>query len=143
MTTDDPYSDVFDPSDPLCDPPTFTEQPVPGRPGVVRPVLNAPIWMGPDGSIHWMGDGHWHKAPPEKIGADGLLHLLKAEPTLLPPAPDDTTAQAIDHRRLHEAHPCLRCGGVANCAFVATTSLGPRWLDLCHPCTHWLRTTAT
>lgn len=42
--------------------------------------------------------------------ADGLLHLLKAEPTLLPPAPVTDSAAPIDHRREDEIHSCLRCG---------------------------------
>lgn len=73
------------------------------------------------------------------IDADGFLHLLKAEPTLLPPAPTGDIAAAIEHRRHDEVHSCLRCGGRAQCAFVADTSLGNRWLDLCAACTEWLR----
>lgn len=72
--------------------------------------------------------------------AEGMLHLLKAEPTLLPAAPLNTTAQQIDHRRLDEMHSCLRCGQPARLAYVASTELGPRWLDLCMKCGHWLRT---
>lgn len=74
--------------------------------------------------------------------ADGLLHLLKAEPTLLPEAPAAATAQDIERRRLNEVHTCLRCGNVAVIAYVAHTELGARWLDLCAACDHWLRTTA-
>jgi hypothetical protein len=69
-----------------------------------------------------------------------MLYLLKAEPTLLPEALPDASAAHIDHRRLDEAHTCLRCGDPAACAFIAATHIGPRWLDLCHECTHWLRT---
>lgn len=76
-------------------------------------------------------------------GADGMLHLIKANPTLLPPAPSDWSAQAIEHRRNTEVHACLRCGNHAQCAYVADTDLGPRWLDLCWGCSHWVRTTAT
>lgn len=71
--------------------------------------------------------------------ADGMLHLLAAEPTLLLAAPADATAQQIDHRRLNEVHSCLRCGEPARCAYVAATWIGPRWLDLCMACDHWLR----
>lgn len=72
--------------------------------------------------------------------AEGMLHLLAAEPTLLPEAPLNATAQQIDHRRLNETHPCLRCGQPAHLAYVAATKLGPRWLDLCMKCGRWLRT---
>lgn len=72
--------------------------------------------------------------------ASGMLHLLKAEPTLLPVAPPDASGAHIEHRRLDEVHACLRCGDAAACAFIAATEIGPRWLDLCHECTHWLRT---
>ena len=75
--------------------------------------------------------------------ADGFLHLLKAEPTLLDPAPADFTGRDLEHRRLDEVHPCLRCGGRAQSAYVAATELGPRWLDLCMPCAHWMITNMT
>lgn len=74
--------------------------------------------------------------------ADAFLFLLKANPTLLPPAPVDSTA-AMEHRRHDEIHTCLRCGGRAHCAIVAGTSLRSRWLDLCHGCVNWLQTNAT
>ena len=70
---------------------------------------------------------------------DGFLHLLKAEPTLLPEAPSEASAAHIDQRRLSETHSCLRCGESAQEAFVADTEIGPRWLDLCHACAGWLR----
>lgn len=73
--------------------------------------------------------------------ADGMLHLLKAEPTLLPEAPAGYTTQDMDRRRHDEIHPCLRCGQRAALAYVADTEIGPRWLDLCPPCGHWLTTT--
>jgi len=76
-------------------------------------------------------------------GADGMLYLLKAEPTLLPEAPADTTVAQMEHRRVDEVHACLRCGERARNAYVADTKLGYRWLDLCHACAHWLRTTMT
>jgi hypothetical protein len=76
--------------------------------------------------------------------ADQFLHLLKANPTLLPLAPAIDHGAAIERRRNDEVHPCLRCGQRAHCAFVAHFEVpaGPpehRWLDLCHPCTHWLQ----
>ena len=77
------------------------------------------------------------------IGADSMLHLLKAEPTLLPPGPVTELGRAIERRRMDEIHNCLHCGRRAQCAFVAHTELGNRWLDLCAECAHWLRTTAT
>ncbi len=72
--------------------------------------------------------------------ADGMLHLLKAEPTLLPPAPADATGKHIEHRRHDEVHSCLRCGKRAGCAYIADMEIGKRWLDLCWDCDHWLRT---
>jgi hypothetical protein len=75
--------------------------------------------------------------------ADGFLHLLKAEPTLLDPAPVGFTGRDLEHRRLDEVHPCLRCGGRAQNAYVAATELGPRWLGLCMPCAHWLLSNLT
>lgn len=75
--------------------------------------------------------------------ADGMLYLFRAEPTLLPEAPPDFTAAQIEHRRLDEVHACLRCGGQAKNAYVAHTTMGNRWLDLCQSCAHWLRTTMT
>lgn len=75
--------------------------------------------------------------------ADGLLHLLKAEPTLLDPAPESDHAQAIDHRRHTVGRICLRCGKPAHPALIADTELGPRFLDLCWECLTWLRTAVT
>lgn len=77
--------------------------------------------------------------------ADTFLWLLKANPTLLdaaPPGPVGLT-RAMEHRRLDEIHSCLRCGERAHCAVIAGTELGNRWLDLCHPCTNWLRANVT
>ncbi len=68
------------------------------------------------------------------MNATGLLYLLRDEPTLMDPAPPDVDAQAMDRRRDDETHPCLGCGNPAQCAVVADTKLGPRWLDLCHGC---------
>jgi hypothetical protein len=71
--------------------------------------------------------------------ADGMLHLLAAEPTLLDPAPSDVTARQMDERAANGARSCLRCGKPARTALVAETRIGNRWLDLCRPCLHWLR----
>src|ERR1039457_429084 len=67
-----------------------------------------------------------------------FLHLLKAEPSLLPEAPWVDAWRQIDHRTKDEVHTCLRCGERACTAYVADTALGPRWLDLCAPCGHWM-----
>lgn len=75
--------------------------------------------------------------------AENFLHLLKAEPSLLPPAPPEalTDSRHIEHRRHDEVHTCLRCGKRAQVAYVADTQdAGPRWLDLCAACDYWLRT---
>ncbi|HEY9408897.1 MAG TPA: hypothetical protein VIP77_04890 [Jiangellaceae bacterium] len=69
----------------------------------------------------------------------GFLHLLNAEPTLLPEAPTGAGGEHIEHRRRAEVHACLRCDRPAGCAFGADTELGPRWLDLCPGCEGWLR----
>lgn len=40
--------------DDFWDPPTFTNEPVPGRPGMVRPVLSKPIRLDPEtGAMCW------------------------------------------------------------------------------------------
>lgn len=72
--------------------------------------------------------------------AEGMLALLKAEPTLLPIAPVGAGSPEIEHRRLNEQHPCLRCGQAARVALIAAMQDGNRWLDLCPACGHWLRT---
>ena len=78
--------------------------------------------------------------------AEGLLHLLRAEPALLPAAPADAGPEHIEHRRRDEIHECLRCGARAMCAYLAEAKddprwagLGKRWLDLCPDCDQWLR----
>ncbi|GAA0719243.1 hypothetical protein Drose_05580 [Dactylosporangium roseum] len=78
--------------------------------------------------------------PPPDV--EGFLRLLAAEPTLLPPAPADGIGDATRRRTQDEIHSCLRCGRRAQEAFIAGTRLGPRWLDLCAACGHWLRTSA-
>jgi len=65
---------------------------------------------------------------------NALLHLIKAEPSLLPAAPDPCSAKQMDHRRIDEVHVCLGCGERAQCVYVASTDAGPRWLDLCRKC---------
>ncbi|ROQ69189.1 hypothetical protein EDD93_3686 [Streptomyces sp. 840.1] len=65
------------------------------------------------------------------MDATGMLHLLAAEPTLLPPAPADADGGAIEDRR-RENHACLRCGAPADTALIADLGQhGKRWLDLC------------
>lgn len=71
--------------------------------------------------------------------ADGMLHLLKANPTLLPPAPETNLGPAIEHRRKAEVHACLRCPERARVAYVAHLEIGNRWLDLCPACDYWVR----
>lgn len=80
----------------------------------------------------------------ETTTADGMLYLLRDNPTLMPPAPPGPTGltAAMEHRSRDEVHACLRCGKRAHCAIIAATTLGNRWLDLCHPCVHWLQTKA-
>lgn len=74
--------------------------------------------------------------------ADRFLMLIRDNPTLLPDAPFDTPA-AMERRRRDEVHTCLRCGKRAQCAIVAGTILGSRWLDLCHGCVNWLHRNVT
>lgn len=62
---------------------------------------------------------------------DGMLHLVKAEPTLLPRAPSVGQGPAIAQRRRCAGHVCLYCGGPATVAYIVATDAGPRWLDLC------------
>lgn len=69
----------------------------------------------------------------------GFLHLLQAEPTLLPEAPAHEPGTGdIDHRIKDEVHACLRCSKRARVAYVLNTELGKRWLDLCPQCANWL-----
>ncbi len=64
-----------------------------------------------------------------------MLHLLKAEPTLLPVAPDDASGEDIERRR-QEAHSCLSCGQRATTVLIVADPQGAwqgkRWLDLCY-----------
>ncbi|MEU1434041.1 hypothetical protein ABZ438_08070 [Streptomyces sp. NPDC005786] len=73
------------------------------------------------------------------MDATGMLHLLNAEPTLLPPVQGDANGDGIEARRA-EGHNCLRCGKPADTALIA--DLGPhdkRWLDLCFGCFNTVR----
>jgi hypothetical protein len=69
----------------------------------------------------------------ESIG--GMLHLLKAEPSLMPAAPDDATGEDIERRCHSEVHACLACGERATTALLVQDPHGvwegKRWLDLC------------
>jgi hypothetical protein len=69
------------------------------------------------------------------MDALGMLHLLKAEPTLLPIAPDAADGADIERRRA-ESHACLACGKPADAALIAADPdgswQGKRWLDLCY-----------
>lgn len=71
-----------------------------------------------------------------------FLGLLKAEPTLLDPAPAGWNEGAVTRRTRDEVHSCLRCGGRAAVAFVALTDAGLRWLDVCPGCAMWLQNEA-
>lgn len=74
--------------------------------------------------------------------ADGFLHLLKAEPSLLNRAPTGYTSRDMDRRAARNL-PCLRCGKrepeIHVCAIVADLPDGPRWVDLCMACVNWLQ----
>ena len=64
----------------------------------------------------------------------GFLILLRDNPTLMPPVLGTVAyALQIEHRCRDEVHSCLRCGERAECAYVADTKQGMRWLDLCPP----------
>jgi hypothetical protein len=80
--------------------------------------------------------------PAPESSVDGMLHLLKVNPSLMPEAPAQEPEKQIARRVNDEVHQCLRCGQRARFAFVAHTDWGNRWLDLCAECAHWLRRTA-
>lgn len=62
----------------------------------------------------------------------GLLHLLKAEPSLLERAPDASDGQAISRCCQDGGHSCLCCPDRATrAAIVIIPGGGNRWLDLC------------
>lgn len=76
------------------------------------------------------------------MSAEGMLHLLAAEPTLLPVAPDSASGEAIEARRL-EGHRCIRCGEPATTALIAVVpGHGKRWIDLCYEDFNQVRTVA-
>lgn len=74
-----------------------------------------------------------------------MLHLLQAEPSLLPVAPNDSSGADIERRR-HEVHPCLSCGELATTALIVADPhgewQGKRWLDLCYTHFNQVRTNA-
>lgn len=76
---------------------------------------------------------------PERDGVEAFQWLLCENPTLLPPAPDDYDGIAINRRARDSMHMCLRCGERAWVAYVAETTAGCRWLDLCPGCARWFR----
>jgi hypothetical protein len=79
---------------------------------------------------------------PQPINdGEGFLHHLKANPTLLDPAPTDRDEWGAAMRRRvdDEVHSCLRCGEQAHQAIIAETPDRPRFLDLCFDCVHWLK----
>lgn len=62
----------------------------------------------------------------------GLLHLLRAEPSLMDPAPETAGGDDIELRCRDEVHACLQCGDLATTALIATVpDHGKRWVDLC------------
>lgn len=66
------------------------------------------------------------------MNVDGMLHLLAAEPTLLPLAPSAASGDDIAARVAAGGRACLRCGQPAATALIADTPHhGRRWLDLC------------
>lgn len=81
----------------------------------------------------------FHLTASDQLQPHGLLYMLRDNPALLPAAPADYSAVQMDRRAYDEVHPCLRCGDRAECAIIAATDLGPRWLDLCHECVYWLQ----
>ncbi|GGX51704.1 hypothetical protein GCM10010341_86440 [Streptomyces noursei] len=67
--------------------------------------------------------------------AANLLHLIAAEPTLLPAAPHGAAGPDLTRRARDEGHPCLGCGSSATAAIIVNSpAAGPRWLDLCSDC---------
>ncbi|PNE43530.1 hypothetical protein [Streptomyces noursei] len=66
--------------------------------------------------------------------AVGLLHLIAAEPTLLPAAPHGAAGPDLT-QRVGDGHLCLGCGKPAEAAVIVNSPIaGPRWLDLCSKC---------
>lgn len=75
--------------------------------------------------------GQYRRPKGTTVDIRNVLLLVQQNPSLLPAAPLGVTAQMIDFRREDAVHDCLVCGERAGAAFVADTSEGPRWLDLC------------
>jgi hypothetical protein len=63
---------------------------------------------------------------------DGLLYLIKAEPSLCDPVlGGGDRALLMQHRAHDELHTCLACGRPSNTSLIAETQDGDRWLDVC------------
>jgi len=73
------------------------------------------------------------------LTADEFLAVFRDDPLRLPQAPDPASVADIDFRRTAEGWPCVRCGAESHVAYVALTSFGNRWMDLCETCAQWLR----
>ncbi|MEU5258998.1 hypothetical protein [Amycolatopsis sp. NPDC021455] len=71
--------------------------------------------------------------------AEELLALIGQLPQMLDAAPADVDVDQLRRREREEVHRCLRCGGLAIVALVASTTIGARWVDLCSDCYRWLR----
>ena len=59
------------------------------------------------------------------------LKDLRAHPERMGAAPTTDQGVWIERRAASGLHECLRCGILAQVAFIADTKAGPRWLDLC------------
>jgi hypothetical protein len=59
------------------------------------------------------------------------LKDLREHPERMGAAPLADQGAWIEHRAASGLHRCLRCGALAQVAFIADTKAGPRWLDLC------------
>jgi hypothetical protein len=59
------------------------------------------------------------------------LKGLRDNPERMGAAPLTDQGAWIEHRAASGLHRCLRCGALAQLAFIADTKAGPRWLDLC------------
>lgn len=77
-------------------------------------------------------------APQINPDAGPFLLLLSEHPDLLHPVHGEPDRDLVDLRRI-QGHPCTRCGNVSAMAYVAGTSAGSRWVDLCAPCDAWFR----
>jgi hypothetical protein len=61
---------------------------------------------------------------PERDAVEALQWLIRENPTLLPPAPDDFDGVATNRRARGGTHMCLLCGGRAWVAYIAGTTSG-------------------